>query len=214
MMANYTFGKGLGVVSNNGEPETSTVQDQTNMRAERGRTSLDLQQAFIASVIYRLPALRSSSFFVRSVLGNWGISNILTRQTGLPFTPNIGTDPANTGTSKRPNRVGSGVLANPSILHWFNAADFTVPQAYTFGNSGNNILSGPGLTNWDFALLRDFRFEAMRHSTALEFRAEFFNFTNHPNFGLPVTNIQSATVGQVLSAASPRDIQFALKFLF
>jgi hypothetical protein len=54
----------------------------------------------------------------------------------------------------------------------------------------------------------------MGRATALEFQAEFFNFTNHTNIGLPVTNIQSATAGQILSAATPRDIQFALKYSF
>jgi hypothetical protein len=64
------------------------------------------------------------------------------------------------------------------------------------------------------ALLRAFPFEALRRPMGLEFRAEFFNLANHPNFGLPVTNIQAATVGQILSAGTPRDIQFALKFSF
>src|SRR5581483_9358211 len=214
MMMNYTFAKGLGMVSNNSEPETSTVQNFQNVRAERGRTSLDVHQAFIGSVIYRIPTLRGGSPILRTVVGGWGVSNIITRQTGFPFTPTIGTDPANTGTSKRPNRLRSGTLSNPSINLWFDNTAFTVPQAYTFGNSGNNILTGPGLTNWDFALLRNFRFEAASRPLGLEFRAEFFNIANHPNFGLPVTNIQSATVGQILSAGTPRDIQFALKFSF
>jgi hypothetical protein len=214
MMANYTFGKGLGLLSSNGEPETSTVQDFTNARVERGRGPLDIQQSFIASVIYRLPSKGWGSPLTRSVLGGWGISNIITRQTGFPFTPSIGTDPANTGTSKRPDRLQSGVLSNPSISRWFNTAAFSVPQLYTFGNSGNNILTGPALMNWDFALLRAFPFEAMRVPMGLEFRAEFFNLANHPNFGLPVTNIQAATAGQILSAGTPRDIQFGLKFSF
>ncbi len=212
MMANYTFAKALGLTTN--DPGGSTVQDFTNVRAERGRTGLDIQQNFIASVIYRMPALRSSSAIVRSVLGGWGVSNIITRQTGFPFTPGIGTDPANTGTSRRPNRLRPGTLDNPTINRWFDSTAFGVPQLYTFGNSGNNILTGPGQTNWDFALLRTFRFEALRRGMGLEFRAEFFNLANHPNFGLPVTNIQSASVGQILGAGTPRDIQFALKFSF
>jgi len=106
------------------------------------------------------------------------------------------------------------VLSNPSISRWFDSAAFSVQAPYTFGNSANYILSGPKLTNWDFALLRDFRLEARGRATELEFRAEFFNFPNHPNFGLTVANIQTATVGQILSAATPRDIQFGLKLSF
>ncbi|MGH7837667.1 MAG: hypothetical protein ACREQC_07560, partial [Candidatus Binataceae bacterium] len=69
----------------------------------------------------------------------------------------------------------------------------------------------PGMTNWDSGLFKNFQIlENMR----LQFRAEFFNFTNTPHFGNPTANIQSPAAGKILSAGSPRQIQFALKLIF
>jgi hypothetical protein len=86
-----------------------------------------------------------------------------------------------------------------------------VPQAFTFGNSGRNILYRRGFKNWDFITVRNF---PIREQLRLQFRAEFFNFTNTPAFGGPVTNIQAANVGQILSAGEPRDIQLGLKLIW
>ena len=132
-------------------------------------------------------------------------------QSGLPFTPSIATDPANTGTSLRPDRIAKGTVDERTLVRDFDPTAFRVPAPFTYGNSGRNILRGRGFKNWDFVALRNFRF---REQANLQFRAEFFNFTNTPAFGNPVTNIQSATVGRILSAGEPRDVQFALKLSF
>ena len=70
---------------------------------------------------------------------------------------------------------------------------------------------GPGYANWDFSAFKNFR---ITESKELQFRAEFFNFLNHPNFRLPDSDINSPTFDQILTAQTPRLIQFALKFTF
>jgi hypothetical protein len=139
------------------------------------------------------------------------VGSIFTAQSGLPFTPSIATDPANTGTSLRPDRLATGTVDARALLRDFDATAFRVPAAFSYGNSGRNILRGRGFQNWDFIALRNFRFHEQAN---LQFRAEFFNFTNTPAFATPVANIQSATVGRILSAGEPRDVQLALKLSF
>jgi hypothetical protein len=113
--------------------------------------------------------------------------------------------------------IGSGGLSNPTINDWFNTNDFVVPQAYTIGNAGRNILRAPGLQNWDVSLLKDFRFTERRY---LQFRGEFFNVFNHPNFALADTGLPNANIedkvhgGQITSANDPRIVQLALKLYF
>lgn len=212
LLAAYTLAKALDGQS--GDYQGSPVQDPNNLRAERGRADIDRRQILTASVVYHLPALRGQSRLVRGIFGDWGISNIFTAMTGQAYGASIGTDPANTGTSRRPNRIGSGTLSNPSVNGWFDVSAFQVPLAYTYGNSGRNILSGPGNVNSDLALLKRFKLVGLPENWALEFRAEFFDCTNTPHFGGPVTNIQSSAAGKIQSASEGRDIQFGLKLMF
>lgn len=143
------------------------------------------------------------------------MTSIMVSQAGFPFTPTIETDSANTGTSMRPNRLGSGILANPTINDWFNVSAFEVPPFYTYGNAGVNIMRGPWTTDWDFGLYKEFSLpKFMGEGAHLEFRSEFFNFTNTPRFFNPVSDIQSPAAGEILSADTPREVQFALKLIF
>ena len=116
-----------------------------------------------------------------------------------------------------PNRIGSGTVENPTIHAWFNAADFVSPGNYTFGNSGRNILFGPGTKQVDLSLFKDFIFNENR-GRRLEFRAEAFNVFNTPQFNNPNAQIGNAAVGTITSAGAPllfqrtsRQIQLALK---
>jgi len=112
----------------------------------------------------------------------------------------------------RPNVVGSPRLDNPTPERFFNTSAFAVPQRYSFGNAGRNILIGPGLSNLDLALIKNIQ---LHREQMLQVRAEVFNFFNHPNFKLPESYIDNpATFGRVLAAEPARQIQFGLKYVF
>ena len=132
----------------------------------------------------------------------------------MPFTPTTPLNTANTGRPQRPNRIGDGYLEDRSIAKWFDVSAFAIPDAYTYGNSGRNILDGPGRRLWDIGVYKNFSLHAVRESMRLQFRAEAFNFTNTPAFGNPVANIQAGNAGQILSAGEPRRVQLALKLMF
>jgi len=124
------------------------------------------------------------------------------------------TDPTGTNTTERPIRLRDGSLPSgvrdPS--HWFDTTAFAVPTCPCFGNSGRNILRGPGFVNVDLGVTRDFNFhERLR----LQFRGEAFNLFNHPNFGLPNMAIGNAQVGIIGTVVNPeRQIQLAMKLYF
>jgi len=116
--------------------------------------------------------------------------------------------------SNRPNISGKPEiygLAGPG-QKFFDVTKFSAPATATFGNTGRNILSGPGFINLDFSLFRKF---AVRERINLEFRMESFNFTNTPHFSDPNTGFGTAGFGEI-SAAAPdsRQFQFGLKLTF
>jgi hypothetical protein len=210
VLATLTWSKALDYQAS--DAQTSPVQDPNNIKAEHAPYGPAAR--FTLGAVYELPFLKKRPNFLSQILGGWALSSILTGQSGSPFTPTINTDPANTGTSRRPNRIGEGSLPNPTIDRWFDVSAFTVPAPFTYGNSGINILDGPTRTNWDFGLFKNFPFRLFSEAGNIQFRAEFFNFTNTAHFGLPTTSIQSSSAGKILSADTPRQIQFALKFAF
>ncbi len=155
--------------------------------------------------------------FLNAIAGGWQTNGIFTWQTGLPFTPTLNNSVSNAGGS-RPDRRKSGEIDNPTPNLWFdtsfNTADaaWGVPQQYTYGNGGRNILRGPGRINLDFSIFKSFNFTETR---SLQFRAESFNLTNTPAFNLPNSAIGSAAAGTITSTVgNPRQMQFALRFAF
>jgi hypothetical protein len=110
-----------------------------------------------------------------------------------------------------PNRVGDGEGAK-TVDAWFDKTAFQTVSSGTFGNSGRNILRGPGLVNVDTAVQRRF---VISGQTAIELRWEVFNLFNADQFGLPETNIANAAFGQLVRlAGDPRVMQFALRVSF
>jgi hypothetical protein len=186
---------------------------------ERGISSFDIPQNLTASAGYELPVgkgkklLASGNRFANGVLGGWQLQGILVLRTGRPYTPTISRDVANTGIGgQRPNRIGSGQLSNPTVGQWFDKTAFTVPAAFTWGNSGVDILREDRFKNLDLSLFKQFR---INEHSQVQFRAEVFNLTNSPSFSAPGTNIDTASGGVVTSTIStPRNIQFGLKLNF
>jgi hypothetical protein len=117
--------------------------------------------------------------------------------------------------ASRPNLIGDPNTGPRTVAGWLNTAAFQrlnpVDQAGQFGNAGRNIARGPAFTDFDMSLTRHFNLtEAVR----LQFRAESFNVANHANLGLPVGDLNSPNFNRILSAGSPRLMQFALKLSY
>jgi hypothetical protein len=208
-LSSYAFAKSLDNLSS--DVQGFSAQDPRNNNAEKGPSDYDQRQRWVTSVIYAIPLAVGRHDLVGKIAQGWQAGSIVTWQTNTPFTPGITSDPANTGNSKRPNRLASGSLTDPTINLWFNPAAFAVPAAFTYGNSARNILYGPRHFNWDALAMRNFQ---IKERLRMQFRGEFFNFTNTASFNGPVTNIQAANAGHITSAGAPRDIQLALKLLF
>jgi hypothetical protein len=115
--------------------------------------------------------------------------------------------------SSRANLLSKNTAGNGTIKEWFNPAAFTLPAPYTYGNSQRNSLFGPSIVNWDQAIYKNLTF---RERFNLEFRAEFFNILNHPDFDIPASNISvPSTDGHISDTVNtPRDIQLAMRLSF
>ncbi|MDQ6787796.1 MAG: TonB-dependent receptor [Acidobacteriota bacterium] len=217
-LASYTFSKSID--DSSGVPlsaaSTNSPQNSFDLRSERGLSEFDVRHRFVASFIYELPFGKGKSFLhsgiASQIFGNFEIAGIFTAQTGRPFTPRVSSDRSNTGQLQdRPNLVGDPHLSNPDPQLWFNTAAFAIPAAGTFGNAGRNILTGPGYSNTDLALVKRVKFGEVRN---LELRGEVFNLFNRPNFDLPNAVADSAQFGRIFSAGPARQIQLGIKFAF
>jgi hypothetical protein len=152
-----------------------------------------------------------------NVIGGWEMNAIITLQTGLPYTPTLNSSVSNAGGS-RPDRLKSGDLDNPTIDRWFDTSFSTsdaawgVPEQFTFGNAGRDILRGPGRVNFDYSLFKNF---PINEKFRMQFRAEFFNLFNTPQFSLPAASIGSPSAGVISGiVGNPRQIQFGLRLSF
>ena len=192
-----------------------------NPHAERSLSTFDIRNRFVLSALYALPFGRGMMFmpsanrFEDALVGGWQLNGIFTDQSGLPFSPTISSNPANTNSPfLRPNRIGNGALpkGQRSIHDWFDISAFAVPAVFTYGDSKPDILIGPGTVNLDLSAFKSF---AITEGTRLQFRAETFNFFNHPNFANPATAIDAQGAGTITSTYnSGRELQLALKLLF
>ncbi|HWD98534.1 MAG TPA: hypothetical protein VG345_05845, partial [Bryobacteraceae bacterium] len=210
-LVGYTLAHSIDDVATDFGGGSGTPQDPRCRFCDRGNSAFDMRQRFTASFTYQLPGFHSRGF-VGAVLGGWQINGILQSQTGLPFTPGLQTATVNTGTGSRPDRIASGVLSNPTINLWFNPAAFATPAQYVYGNAGRDILFGPGRTNLDASLFKDFH--PVERLTA-QFRFESFNILNHPQFGQPNASIGNGAVGTITSTVgNPRQMQVALRLVF
>lgn len=225
---NYTWSKSIDNASNffASTTDANFPQNSLNTRAERGRSSFDTPHRFVGSFAYELPFGTDKrwgsnwSAPARAILGGWKLSSIITLASGQPHTVALPgeLDNSNTGRSifgfgagDRPNVVGDPNLASPDPAQWINPAAFAFPAFGTFGNAGRNIVQGAALRNVNMAFLKE---ASLGKTTALQFRAEFFNALNTPNFGPPNVFFGTPGFGRVLDARDGRELQFGIKLLF
>jgi hypothetical protein len=194
-----------------------------------GLSQINLDHSFTGSVIYDLPFGRGKKFghdwngAANSLFGNWQLTLIEKITSGFPvslidsfnqsgvFFQNGG----NGNNFNRPDRVAGcdAYTANRSQNQWINAACFVAPLPGRLGNANRVPVSGPGFVNTDFSVIKQFALP--REGMGLNFRAEFFNLFNHPQFGSPINDITAPGFGSVNSTVNnPRVVQFGLKLTF
>jgi hypothetical protein len=211
----------------NDQPEICCAQpfpqNSYNVASERGLADFHQGLRWASSFDYELPFGTGQRYSTNNraldlAFGGWHIGGIYALGSGFPFSPQIGFDPSNTGSQGllRPDQIGIGTLprGQRSANLWFNPDAYAAPAAYTFGNAGRNSLIGPGINSFDGSLRKLF---AMGETRSLQFRAEFFNLMNHPNFAQPDPLIDDGpgAAGVITGIGIPmRQIQLGLKVNF
>ncbi len=240
MLVSYTYAKNLG----NADGNVGTyIQNSHNPNGEYGPAAPDIRQRLAISALYELPVGQGRHFLTdmhgvgQAILGGWELGTIITAQTGEALTAVLSADYTNTGSfSPRPDQIHNPydfkynvadqgnvfLCSNPghqTLDCWYNQAAFAIPAlapgqqtATNWGNSSIGNLRGPNLVNFDVVFQKNFK---ILESQNIEFRAEFFNIFNHPNFGLPGANPDVPGGAAITSTSTDnRQIEFALKYTF
>ena len=172
--------------------------------------------------VYELPFLRTSRSVAGKVFGGWELAGFVTHASGHPYNIISGNDVAQVGDNFNQNAQlvpSCNPNSGPHTLsQWFDTSCFTAPPSGSFGDAGRNSVWGPGSSNWDFAMYKN---GPITEKLRYQFRAEFFNFLNHPTFNCDncIDNSNNNTLGDssfgvVTGASDPRQIQFALRLMF
>jgi hypothetical protein len=215
--AYYTFSKALEDTEYQGGG-LPAFQNTNRLELERGRTSNDRTHVFVLSGVWRIDYVREGSALVKALLNDWTLSGIVRLQSGSPLTIGSGLDRNLDGlTTDRADIVGDPVLDSGRpreelIEQWFNTAAFAQPAVGTDGNSGRNIIEGPGSRNVDLGLFRDIR---LGGRFVLQLRGEATNVFNTVNLSNPGTALNApATFGIIRTAGEMRRIQLGARLSF
>lgn len=213
----YTYSKTLGIVAAESEGSNGP-RDPFNFGLNYGPLPYDLRNNWVTDFLWQPEEHRKfSNPLVGALARGWGLTGILTIQSGPPLTLVSGVDNSYTGIgSDTPNQVGAwqlpgGRSKGQQIQEWFNTSAFATNPVGTFGTLGEGALRSPGFWNWDAALLRTF---VPREGYRLEFRGSFYNILNHANLGAPVNALTSPAFGEIFTASTPRQIEFSLRLVF
>jgi hypothetical protein len=206
----YTLSKAIDDASDPGATsfETNLPQDVRNMAAERAPASFDHRHRFVGSATWAVPPIGGAFG------SNWRVNAIVNIQSGAPFTVNLGTDRANIGSgpAQRPDVAGDANTGGARTAEqWFDTAAFSLPEAFTFGNSGRNTVRAPGYANVDASLQKDV---VLARGARLELRWEMFNLFNRVNFDVPNRVFGTSNFGRIFSAQPARQMQFGVKMQF
>jgi hypothetical protein len=232
-LSSYTFSKTEDTDGSeiNGVSAANTLPlgNQNSPSQRWGRSSIDRPQRFVFSTTWTLPNPHDG--IQRTLLGGWDLAAVVTVQSGTALTIantnainvfGISEDRAElTGTCTKNQLITRGPIGS-KLNAYFNISCFTTPPVIgtdgigtAFGNSGTGIVDGPGQGNLDLAFSKTVALKWPNEATHLQFRSEFFNALNHPQFANPDTNFTSPTFGVISSTAvNPRVIQLALRLVF
>jgi hypothetical protein len=218
----------LGHSEDNASDKRNVLWNTYDDTSYWGTSSFDRKHVLSVYYIYDLPFWRDGGSPLKSLLGGWQISGATFVRSGTPFSVTRTNDIAGVGEGSNgqpvdlvgdvnantngqfSGGVSNGVAADQNF--WFNPTAFADPKPGKFGNAKRNLLRNPGDQQWDIALFKNFGLGGPRK---IQFRAEVFNFPNHPNLSGPITDITNVNFGRIITKdGSRRDIQLALRFLF
>lgn len=219
-----TFIDTMSEIFNVSSGEIAVAQDSYNRRADRARSSFDRPHRVAGNFVYELPYFRDQKGLNGLVLGGWQINSQFSLQSGSPFTPLNGSDPAIAlasisslvGNAIRPNLNTTLDLSSLSVEEILRAGGrslfSTITAAQRVGSAGRNILRSDGINNIDFGILKNTR---IREGQRLQLRADFFNFTNSRDFGIPDSTVTSANfLNQWGTDGGNRRIVVGLRYVF
>ncbi|HZI61305.1 MAG TPA: carboxypeptidase regulatory-like domain-containing protein [Pyrinomonadaceae bacterium] len=223
----YTYSSFIDTMSeifNVSSGEIAVAQDSYNRRSDRARSSFDRPHRLAGNFVYELPYFRDQKGFTGHVLGGWQINSQFALQSGSPFTPLNGSDPAGAlasisslvGNAIRPNINTTLDLSGMSVEEILRAGGrslFTpITAAQRIGNVGRNTLRSDGINNIDFGILKNTR---IGETHRLQLRADFFNFTNSRDFGIPDSRVTSNNfLNQWGTDGGNRRIIVGLRYVF
>jgi len=217
--ASYTFSKAIDQGAS-----FENELNPSNFAATRGLSLLDAKHRFVFSPVWELPVQKYDGFKGKALDG-WGMSAIITYQTGFPIRVQTQDDlelqsSFNFEDANTPQITGPVQFTNPKIVdsgaglnhNYFTSFNITDPAPGAFGNLPHALCCGPALSNSDLVVSKK---TPINDRWNTEFRAEFYNAWNHTQFNNPDGNFSDSTFGQILKVReSPRVVQFGLKFLF
>lgn len=231
-LLSYTFSK---AIENSGSPAldstpagTDQPQDPRNLRLDRGLSPNDVRHRFVYSYVYELPFGKGKPFLTNLnrgldlILGGWQMNGVTTLQSGRHFTVINSFDVSNTGTSNpRADQLRDYHLPRDqrTVSRFIDTSAFAVQAPFSYGNAGRNSVEGPGQVNFDMSFFKNFVLNRdssgnFRPNT-IQFRAEFFNIFNTPQFFIPNRTLGTPQFGSITDVVnSGRQIQFAMKFIF
>jgi hypothetical protein len=233
LQGSYTWSKSLSNEVGSGSYYAQNSNDPDDPEQQYGPSDFDRRQRFIFNYQYELP-LGTYQGILGKLLKGWSVAGITTAQTGTPITitdSTAGTIYGSTGARaqmcsgathdsiKTSGRIQDRLGGNSGGPGYINKNAFCAAptggiygNGTGWGNSGVGILSGPGQFNWDITLIKETR---IREGHSIQFRTEFYNAFNHPQFANPVSQRSSATFGNITATSvNPRIIQFGLKYGF
>ncbi len=192
-----------------------TVSNPYNRAYDNGPGQGDRTHIAQINFIYSVPLFRdNSNRLVKTSLGGWQVSGIVTAETGLPLNVTLGGSQGSNGLADATNRPNyGGNLSYPqAVTQWFNPNAFSTPAIGEFGNLEKGFVRGPGRHNWNVSLFKSFVFN--ERGSRFEFRAESFNTFNHTQFHDVSSSFSSSNFGAVTSTFDPRVIQLGAKLIF
>ena len=228
LSGNYTFGKAMSDVGGGFGQCATCMTVLNNFRRDWGPSDFMQRHRVAVTANYELPFGKSLKGVSAVLAKGWQVNGVYAYMSGLPQQVSLGAPRFGTGSPAGADRPDAGTCTNSSfqqsINQWFDISCYRAQPQGTTGNLGHNTLTGPPVFRFDASLFKDF---TITETKRLQFRLEGFNVTNSPNFAAPTLAIggfdangiptTAGNFGRITSTNgnyTPRDIQFALKFIF